>query len=195
MPASRCTICSSPNLAAIDSLLDGGQFKKDIAAQFSVSVHALSRHGRGLCRADALDTEEEKWAARLEKTYQQAVTDGDVRGQQQTATVALRHVRQRKLERTKAAEAAPDSEDDGKFDISQFDSFLEAISRDDSDGARLRLALEKAHAMRQPDFIEILSMCYERPGFGDALREFARQWREEHRAHEPVQAEAAAHPN
>ena len=126
-----CSICAHPNVQEIDSLLDSGQFKKDVALQFGVSVHALSRHGRGLCRTDALDQEEALWVRRLEESYQRAVSDEDQRGMQAAAKAGLSHIRSRKAERKAAAKAASDADsgmDDGKISTSSFDDVMQMFN-------------------------------------------------------------------
>ena len=179
-----CSICAHPNVQEIDSLLDSGQFKKEVAAQFSVSVHALSRHGRGLCRTDALDQEEEKWNARLEKTYQQAVTDQDVRGQQQVATTALRHVRARKAERKAAAKAASDADsgmDDGKINVGSLDDVCQmfdaaAASSSPIDQEKLREAYRRAKLLNLPDMMTIFYKAIEDSVFAQDLVRWVALW-------------------
>ncbi len=177
---NKCSICSHPNCAEIDSLLDGHAFKKDIAKQFpGVSVHALSRHGRGLCRADSLDVEETKWAARLEKTFQQAVTDADVRGQQQVASTALRHVRERKAAKAKAAKAASDADSEGKISIGDLDSMVALLTQtepDPVDAPKIKAALNRARALNRPDMESIFLRAWENPAFASDLCTYAATW-------------------
>jgi hypothetical protein len=176
----KCSICSHPRIQEIDSLLDSGTFKKDISAQFQVSVHALSRHGRGLCRADGLDEEEEKWAARLEKTYQQASFDGDSRAAHQVAASALRHVRQRKAERTKvAASKQVAGEDDGKIYISSLDEMVGVLTQEHPspvDCPKIAEALRRSRELSRPDFVTIFLKAYECREFAEALATFSSLW-------------------
>jgi hypothetical protein len=197
---NKCSICSHPNCAEIDSLLDGHAFKKDIAKQFpGVSVHALSRHGRGLCRADSLDVEETKWAARLEKTFQQAVTDADVRGQQQVASTALRHVRERKAAKAKAAKAKAEEESDGRISIGDLDSLVEVITNpallpDPVDRQKLARVVERAHGLMRPDAEAVFLKMWENQQFCNDLIDYARDWKQKEESNEPVLEKDAA-PN
>jgi|SRR5580658_5129510 hypothetical protein len=192
-----CSICSHPNVQEIDSLLDSGTFQKTISEQFNISKFALSRHGRELCRADSLDLEESTWAARLEKTYQQAVVDQDVRGQQQVATTALRHVRARKAEKAKATAAKQDESQDNRISIGDLDglvALLTEIPPDPVDQAKLRIALDKARALNRPDMVAIFYQAHENPRFAAALSDFAATWSEEKGTDELISQETAA-PN
>jgi hypothetical protein len=178
-----CTICQHPHVQEIDSLLDSGEFKKNIAEMFpGVSVHALSRHGRGLCRVDDLDQEEEKWAARLERTYQQALTDQDVRGQQQVATTALRHVRARKAEKAKVAAAKVEqAEDDGQFQFSigSLDQMVEILSQtepDPIDKPKIAEALRRSRELSRPDGMSIFYRMLEDNEFAESISDFCANW-------------------
>src|SRR5580658_6049239 len=106
--AKGCTICTHANCTEIDSLLDSGNQQKQVALQFGVSAHALSRHvrhGKNVA-PDSLDADEQLWLDRLVSAHQQAVRDGDIRGQQQIAATGLRVARQRKVEAEKAKKTA-----------------------------------------------------------------------------------------
>lgn len=181
--AKPCSICQHPNVQEIDSCLDSGEFKKNIAAQFSVSVHALSRHGRGLCRTDALDQEEEKWSARLEKTFQQAVTDQDVRGQQQVATTALRHVRARKAEKAKAVAAKQDADSgDDRISIGSLDEIVAILSQEHPspvDRSKIAEVLRRSRELSRPDFVTMFHKAWEDSQFAEALSSFAATWEPE----------------
>ena len=201
--AKGCSICQHPRVQEIDSLLDGGTFKKDVAQQFSVSVHALSRHGRGLCRADALDSEEAKWSDRLEKTYQQASSDGDARAAQQVASTALRHVRQRKSEKLKAAQAVP--EERGIFDekgrlsigvLSQISDWYETVLSD-TQKRTITQAAELESKLGVSNGFALFETMRVDPVLREAVLEFAHNFqlaRKEKKENESAMAQASA-PN
>ena len=134
--AKPCSICTSPNVREIDDLLDSGESQLSVSERFSVSKFALSRHARRLCQqsTEALEPDEQIWLDRLERAHAQAVTDGDVRGMQQTATAGLRVVRQRQVEKAKARAAAVKQDadsgmDDGKISVGSLDDVCRCLTR------------------------------------------------------------------
>jgi hypothetical protein len=178
--AKPCSICTSPNCAAIDSLLDSGESQLSVSQRFSVSKFALSRHARRLCQqpTDSIDSDEKIWLERLERAHQQAVTDGDVRGMQQTTSAALREIRARKTAKAKAAEVAPES-DDGKISISSLDDVMEMFNRvpDNSvDAAKLKEALRRARALNHSDGVQIFLRMLECREFAQDLTAWVASW-------------------
>jgi hypothetical protein len=198
----KCTICASPDRAAIDSLLDSGEFKKTISQQFSVSVHALSRHSRRLCQqsTDSIDPDEQIWLERLERAHAQAVQDGDVRGMQQTTSAALREIRARKTARAKAAEAAPNAEDDGKISIGSLDELVAVLTQENPspvDRPKIAEALRRSRELSRPDFVTIFLKAWENQQFAEDLASWAATWEPAQKGtneSEPIQ-EASSAPN
>jgi hypothetical protein len=188
MPARVCSICQHPNVQQIDSLLDSGTFQKTISEQFHISKFALSRHARRLCQSTDLEPDEKIWLDRLERAHAQAVIDQDVRGMQQTATAGLREIRARKAAKAKAAEVAPDAEDEDKISVGSLDDVMEMFNRVPSspvDDSKLRGALAKARSLCCPDAVQILHRMLECPEFGRDLVHFAAVW-------QPAQKEESA---
>jgi hypothetical protein len=202
--AKGCTICAHANCAEIDSLLDSGTQQKQVALQFGVSAHALSRHVRhgNNVAPDSLDGDEQLWLARLEKAHKQAVRDGDIRGQQQIAATGLRVARQRKVEaeKAKAAKAAIVAEsDDNKVSIGDLDSLVEVFSDpstvpDPVDRAKVEFVMRKAHGLMRMDAEQLFQRMWSSPRFCNALIDFASQWKEPEEPSELVQAQTSA-PN
>jgi hypothetical protein len=112
---SRCSICLSPELPAIESALASGAFKKDVAAKFGVSAFALSRHVRHSAPAPETGTsteEIEKWLRRADEIWERATVDADVRGQASAIAAGLRALEQKFQSEQRAAEAEPPEEND-----------------------------------------------------------------------------------
>lgn len=66
----RCTICTHPALVEIDRALQAGVSLRPLAAQYGLSVSALSRHTRHLRRAlaaAAAEAHQDQQAALLDK--------------------------------------------------------------------------------------------------------------------------------
>ncbi len=112
---NKCKICASEYCAEIDSLLDSGEFKKNIAAQFNVSYPALvrhaARHGKNApapaTEISDLAKEAETWRIRANQVWEQSVGDGDTRGQTQSLAVALRGLELAYKQAERDAEAVP----------------------------------------------------------------------------------------
>lgn len=105
---SRCSICLSPELPAIETALASGAFKKDVAAKFNVSAFALSRHVRHSAPAPETSTGTEeigKWLARADLIWEQATADQDVRGQAQAVAAGLRALEAQSAHVARAAES------------------------------------------------------------------------------------------
>jgi hypothetical protein len=65
----RCTICTHPDLIEIDRALRAGVSLRPLAAQYGLSVSALSRHTKHLRRALAAAAEE------VQQAHQAALLD------------------------------------------------------------------------------------------------------------------------
>ena len=112
---NKCKICASEYCAEIDSLLDSGEFKKTVAAQFNVSYPALvrhaARHGKNApapaTEISDLAKEAETWRIRANQAWEQSVAEGDRRGQTQSLAVALRGLELAYKQAERDAEAAP----------------------------------------------------------------------------------------
>jgi hypothetical protein len=112
---TRCTICNSPNLAAISDLADANVSLKEIAAQFHCSYPALVRHcarhrnpapAPATENGETLEVQAARWLSRADDVYASSTANQDTRGQVQALTAAFRGLElQHKSE--KAAEAAP----------------------------------------------------------------------------------------
>jgi hypothetical protein len=183
MPVRVCSICQHPNLAAIDSLLDSGEFQKDISQRFNISKFALSRHARRLCQqsTDSIDPDEQIWLERLERAHAQAVTDGDVRGQQQTTSAALREIRARKAAKAKAAKATSDADsgDSGKIGIGDLDAMVVVLSQENPtpvDRVKIAEVLRRSRELSRPDFVTIFLKAWENARFAEDLATFAATW-------------------
>jgi hypothetical protein len=134
---TRCSICNSPKKNAIDDLLDGGAFQRDIAAQFGVSRFALSRHVKHSKPATAaavpesgdgesLEAQAARWLSRADDIYDRSIVDGDVRGQVQALTGAFRGLELQHRAELKAAEAAPPTGDAAPVTIEEIDRIVHA---------------------------------------------------------------------
>ena len=200
---AKCSICNHERVREIDSLLDSHESQKNISLQFpGVSVHALSRHGRRLCKpasSDPLDADEKLWLDRLDKAHKQAVADGDIRGQQQIAATGLRVARQRRTEaaKAKAAKAASDADSEGKISIGDLDSLVQIFSdpsvvADPTDRAKVEYVMRKAHGLMRMDAEQVFQKMWENQRFCNDLIAYASQWKEE--PSELVQAQTSA-PN
>jgi hypothetical protein len=202
--AKRCSICAHPHVREIDSLLDGGSTQPAVAQQFGVSISALSRHGRGLCRAsDPPDADEKIWLTRLERAHERAVADGDVRGMQQIAATGLRVARQRKIEseKLKAARAASDADSgDNRVSIGSLDEMVALLTQVEPspvDRPKIKQALDHARALNRLDAESIFNRMWENPRFAQDLTDYATSWKpEEPKDNELIQPqETAARPN
>jgi hypothetical protein len=202
--AKGCTICTHANCTEIDSLLDSGNQQKQVALQFGVSAHALSRHvrhGKNVA-PDSLDVDEQLWLDRLDKAHRQAVRDGDIRGQQQIAATGLRVARQRKVEaeKAKAAKAATVAESDAnKVSIGDLDSLVEVFSDpstvpDPVDRSKVEFVLRKARGLLRPDAEAVFQKMWSDKDFCEALIDYARDWqpKPKEEAIEPVQPQETA---
>lgn len=120
--ASRCTICASEHVAAIDDLADSNTATlKEIAAQFLVSYPALVRHcarHRSAASAapengnsDSLESQASLWRLRADSLWHSATASEDVRGQAQAVAAGLRSVELQARAERRDAEAKPQTED------------------------------------------------------------------------------------
>jgi len=107
----KCSICSNPNRAAIDDLLDAGTNQKDVAVQFGVSKFALSRHARHTPEVEAAGgdspAEIEKWLGRADDQYLLAVANADQRGAINALVAGLRAVEAQAKSEEREEEATP----------------------------------------------------------------------------------------
>ncbi|MFZ3277599.1 MAG: hypothetical protein WB249_13730 [Candidatus Sulfotelmatobacter sp.] len=186
--AKPCSICTSPNVREIDDLLDSGESQLSVSERFSVSKFALSRHARRLCQqsTEALEPDEQIWLDRLERAHAQAVTDGDVRGMQQTATAGLRVVRQRQVEKAKARAAAVKQDadsgvDDFKIPVSSLDDVMQmfdaaAAQPDPINQEKSQEAYRRAKLLNLPDAMTIFHKMLEWPEFCSDLLRWVALW-------------------
>jgi hypothetical protein len=199
--AKGCSICAHANCAEIDSLLDSGTQQKQVALQFGVSAHALSRHvrhGKNVA-PDSLDGDEQLWLDRLDKAHKQAVRDGDIRGQQQIAATGLRVARQRKVEaeKAKAAKAATVAESSDRVSIGSLDEMVAILTAENPspvDRPKIKQALDRARALRRLDAESIFNKMWEDKSFAEALTDYATNWKPEAPTNnELVQEQTAVH--
>lgn len=176
----RCSICNHPNAREIDDLIDGGVPQRTVASQFNVTRSSLSRHHHGKCRRDALENAEALWASRLEDAFKRADTDGDARAAEKIATSALRHVREQKKEKVKAAKAAPSKASD-QFDIGTLDVLLSILALDQPVNLeRLTKTLDDCDRLNRADLRDVFFEAVSNPRFADDLAYFCRDWRIKH---------------
>lgn len=93
--AKPCSICNSPDGAAIDELLDAGMTQKAVADQFGLSKGSISRHARHAkqqVEGNDSETEISKWLSRADDQYLLAVANADQRGAVQSLVAGLRAV-------------------------------------------------------------------------------------------------------
>jgi hypothetical protein len=203
--AKGCTICTHANCTEIDSLLDSGNQQKQVALQFGVSAHALSRHvrhGKNVA-PDSLDVDEQLWLDRLSAAHRQAVRDGDIRGQQQIAATGLRAARQRKVEAEKAkkaAKAATVAESDDRVSIGSLDEMVAILTAENPtpvDRPKIKQALDRARALSRLDAENIFNTMWVDNAFAQDLTDFASAWRPKPKEelNEPIPQETAARAN
>jgi transposase len=200
----KCSICQHPSARQIDDLLDAGESKKSVAAQFSVSIHSVSRHSRhgAAPDSDSLEAQAAKWRTRADDLWQHATADADVRGQAQAVAAGLRSCEMQARAAEKKAEVQAKSAaelDDGKISIGSLDELVSILTQENPspvDQAKLRIALDKARALNRPDMVAIFYQAHENPRFAEALSDFAATWSEKKGTNEsePIQ-EASSAPN
>ncbi|MGB6473816.1 MAG: hypothetical protein WBF04_07010 [Candidatus Sulfotelmatobacter sp.] len=138
---SKCSICLSPELLAIESALASGRFQKDVALQFAVSPYALSRHVRHTATPPAAPsgTEEiEKWLRRADEIWEQATIDQDTRGQAQAVASGLRALETRIQSEKRAAESElPPAGTVPQITVQQIDALLAEHEARETDETRL----------------------------------------------------------
>jgi hypothetical protein len=203
--AKGCTICTHANCTEIDSLLDSGNQQKQVALQFGVSAHALSRHvrhGKNVA-PDSLDADEQLWLDRLVAAHKQAVRDGDIRGQQQIAATGLRVARQRKVEAEKAkktAQAATVAESSDRVSIGSLDEMVAILTAENPspvDRPKIKQALDRARALSRLDAESIFNKMWEDNAFAQDLTDYASAWRSKPKEelNEPIPQETAVRAN
>jgi hypothetical protein len=143
--ASRCTICSSEHLVAIDDLADSQSLTlKEIAHQFQVSYPALvrhcARHGKNAPppaaatengNGDSLAQEAEKWRLRADQVWAQSVADQDTRGQVQALQAGLRSVELQHKQEQRAAEPVPVPAGETVLTIEAMDKLVQHVLDED----------------------------------------------------------------
>jgi hypothetical protein len=107
----KCSICAHPDALGINSALEAGLQQQQVAATFSVSKYALSRH-RNRCLAAPLDVsalsggseEIARWMRRADDLYLLAGSNADVRGQLGALTAAFKGIQAAEKQRDKERE-------------------------------------------------------------------------------------------
>jgi hypothetical protein len=139
---TRCTICNSEHRAAIDSLLDGGAFQRDVAAQFGVSRFALSRHLRHSNQApvatadngETLEAQAARWLQRADDIYACSTVNGDVRGQVQSLTAAFRGLELQHKSELRDAESPPPANGETPVTLEEIDRIVQRINTETERG-------------------------------------------------------------
>jgi hypothetical protein len=127
-----CSICANPGHATIDAQLQAGVFQKTIAASFSVSPFALSRHRHNCLKppaaSDTGDSRAEisKWLSRAEDQYLLATANDDQRGAVQSLVAGLRACEALSRSEDTAAESTK-HEVDGPLDVRQIDRWTQQL--------------------------------------------------------------------
>ena len=195
MSKRQCSICSSPHLAAIDDLLDGGATQKDSAAHFGVSKFALSRHVRHSNptpvtpeSADSLEARAALWRERADQLWHTATADADSRAMAQAVSAGLRSVELQARQKEREAEAAPDAEDDGKLSVEVLDKIVAWWDRvqAENDEKFTKLALEEAKRLRCPDLYQVFLKLWDSPALKERVLEFCRELFAEETSNESV---------
>jgi hypothetical protein len=124
----KCSICAHGQAGEINAALEAGLFQRDVAAQFSVSKFAVSRH-KAKCLAPALpdaplsDTDEiTKWMQRCDDSYLAASANGDVARQVAALSAAFRGIQQIDKQREKDAAETARNNPDSTVTIAALDS-------------------------------------------------------------------------
>jgi hypothetical protein len=151
----KCSICTHPNLAEIDSLLDAGTNQKDAAAQFGVSRFALSRHVRHSAPApmpepgtsEPLETQAARWMERADAIYQASTANGDVRGQVQALTGAFRGLELQHRAELKVAESTPPAGDGTPVTIEEIDRIVQSTLNETQRGKNLNRLFDAPDAV------------------------------------------------
>jgi hypothetical protein len=180
----KCSICQHPSARQIDDLLDAGESKKSVAAQFSVSVHALSRHSRHgvVPDSDSLEAQAAKWRLRADDLWQHATADADVRGQAQAVAAGLRSCEMQARAAEKKAEVQAKSAaevDDGKISIGSLDELVAVLTQANPspiDAEKIKIALEKGSVLNRPDAVQLFYRMYESREFTEAISNWAATW-------------------
>jgi hypothetical protein len=114
MSRGKCSICTHAEKQAIDAALDAGLQQQQIAATFSVSKYALSRHkNRCLAPAAATDCEStgsqlDRWLARADEIFLRAAVDGNLAAQVSALSAAIRALQAHQKRETEEAEKQRD---------------------------------------------------------------------------------------
>jgi predicted transcriptional regulator len=195
---SKCSICLSPNVATIDDLLDGGASQKDVAQQFQVSRFAVSRHARHGKRVpvtpesddDSLEARAILWRERADHLWHQATADADCRAMAQAVSAGLRSVELAHRQEQRAAESAPETEDDGKLTIQDFDRIVERWEKiqETLGSEKAREAAANAERMRLPNLMGVFYDCVDDAELRTLIETTTRDYKnsKDERQHESV---------
>jgi hypothetical protein len=129
MAKKKCGICGHAQAMEINSALEAGLFQRDVAAQFSVSKFALSRH-KAKCLhpvstgESSTDDQLEKWLRRADDLYLAAGANGDVRSQVSSLSAAVRSLQSAQRHEAKRAEQ-DEKPSAGQMQVNHLDAVVE----------------------------------------------------------------------
>ena len=185
MSKRSCSICAHLDVAAINSALFSGVFKKSIAQQFGVSPHAISRHSRNCLVVPApapessdgaLEVQAARWLRRADDIYAASTANGDVRGQVQSLTAAFRglELQHRAEQREAAATPEPDRE---QLSLQDIDRIAKAWDNAQVETANRTsaLAMTEARRLRCNDLYEVFVKTWDQPSLRQRLLDFCNE--------------------
>jgi hypothetical protein len=127
MAKKKCSVCPHAQIAEINARLESGCKQLEVAAGFSLSRFALSRHANKCLRpastGDNTAALADKWLRRADEIWATATINGDVRGQAAALASAVRHLQatQKREEKQAEQEAQKPS---GQLEVDRLDAVV-----------------------------------------------------------------------